>query len=130
MRIQINEDRFCIGKRYGMLTVKRRSPDRGNGNNTLWECLCDCGQICAYRKIDLEKGKRKSCGCNHRCNGILMKGERVGVFKIIRRKGADSSRRIIWECLCDCGKIELVRGADLRRYSYENCRHQGTPYAL
>lgn len=40
-----------------MLTVKKYT------GNSLWECICDCGNCKTVRTTDLIHGKVKSCGC-------------------------------------------------------------------
>ena len=49
-----------IGNRYHRLTVLNDSGLR-QGNNVMWECECDCGNIVNVRSDAL--GKTKSCGC-------------------------------------------------------------------
>lgn len=33
---------------------------------SMWECLCDCGKLCAKRMSHLKSGVSKSCGCYNR----------------------------------------------------------------
>lgn len=49
------------GNKYNMLTVLRRLPNRGN--NAVWECRCDCGNITKVTSGNLKNGSVKSCGC-------------------------------------------------------------------
>ena len=34
-----------IGKRFGKLTVLKRSEKKGKGGALYWTCQCDCGNI-------------------------------------------------------------------------------------
>ena len=53
-----------VGKRFGRLTVIRKSISR---NNFLyWVALCDCGQTVEVLGQSLRRGETKSCGCLQR----------------------------------------------------------------
>ena len=49
------------GRRFGKLTVLRRTTNRGN--KTMWECECDCGSVTVVSGSNLVQGNVKSCGC-------------------------------------------------------------------
>ena len=51
-----------VGNRYGNLTVMRKTEKRIN-KTVVWECQCDCGNICEVSTRPLKSGNRKSCGC-------------------------------------------------------------------
>lgn len=53
------------GKRYGMLTVMYRMPNRQVGKNSrvVWHCKCDCGKETDVLALLLFEGLVKSCGC-------------------------------------------------------------------
>lgn len=50
------------GKRYGRLTVLRRSSTPGIGNFVQWLCRCDCGRERVVRGSDLRSGLIRDCG--------------------------------------------------------------------
>lgn len=54
------------GKRFGSLIVigvsTRTSPKDDKRCNTIWDCVCDCGNQCRIQTSFLTKGKRTSCG--------------------------------------------------------------------
>ena len=50
------------GKRFGRLTVKKKV-GRDIYRSSIWECLCDCGNICTVRHQSLKSGVTQSCGC-------------------------------------------------------------------
>ena len=52
-----------VGRKFGMLTVKRRSERLGPRNQTLWECACDCGGVAFTTATKLRNGHTRSCGC-------------------------------------------------------------------
>ena len=51
-----------VGKRYGKLTVVRRTANDKNGR-TMWECKCDCGKTKIVKGKYLMNGETQSCGC-------------------------------------------------------------------
>ena len=52
-----------IGQKFGHLTVIRDSGKRTKWNDVIWECLCDCDNICFVNRHALITGNTKSCGC-------------------------------------------------------------------
>lgn len=50
------------GRRYGRLITIKPTNKRKNGR-VVWECQCDCGNICYCDTHSLQEGKVKSCGC-------------------------------------------------------------------
>ena len=56
------------GIRFGRLVVLRktsmRSTRQSDSGSYLWECLCDCGELCYYSRYALiTPGGARSCGC-------------------------------------------------------------------
>ena len=49
-------------QRFGKLVAIRRLDEKKNGC-FLWECKCDCGNICKVPASYLKNGNTKSCGC-------------------------------------------------------------------
>lgn len=53
-----------VGKKFNRLTVVR---DAGNKNgSSIWECVCDCGNIVTVQGVKLIHNHTKSCGCQKR----------------------------------------------------------------
>lgn len=50
------------GRRFNRLVVKSFH-GIGNGHQSRWECVCDCGAIVIVRQGSLKFGTTKSCGC-------------------------------------------------------------------
>lgn len=50
------------GKKFGRLTVIRRSENTKRGN-AQWLCFCDCGNQVIVRGSSLKEGNTYSCGC-------------------------------------------------------------------
>lgn len=63
------------GKRFGKLTVNKFV--KTQKHFSLWECRCDCGNMCIVKAPKMKNGHTKSCGCyrddvmtKHGCNTI------------------------------------------------------------
>ncbi len=53
-----------VGKRFGRLTVNQASSTFSYGNGeVIWQCYCDCGNICQSSGYLLRNGSKLSCGC-------------------------------------------------------------------
>lgn len=54
--------RDLTGQKFGRLTVVRRAKNSAKCE-TMWECICDCGNYTIVRGKNLTEGITKSCGC-------------------------------------------------------------------
>lgn len=52
------------GKKFNKLTAIRLTDIRKH-KQKVWECRCDCGNICYFDAYLLNRGYAKSCGCLH-----------------------------------------------------------------
>jgi hypothetical protein len=50
-----------VGRKFGRLTVI--SFDTMKNNQSIWKCLCDCGNGVEVRGNQLTSGNTRSCGC-------------------------------------------------------------------
>ena len=50
------------GQKFGKLTVVDRAANRGK--ETMWNCICECGNSTTVGSGCLRSGSTKSCGCN------------------------------------------------------------------
>lgn len=55
--------RNLAGVRFGRLVVSARSGVDCSGKNSLWECVCDCGNVCDVSRVHLVQRETGSCGC-------------------------------------------------------------------
>lgn len=59
-----------IGSRFGKLTVIERADDyivpKNGQHQTMWKCICDCGNITVVRGATLKNKTSTSCGCVHK----------------------------------------------------------------
>lgn len=53
------------GRKFGMLTVVHRMPNRivGKNSRVVWHCRCECGNDTDVLALLLQEGFVKSCGC-------------------------------------------------------------------
>lgn len=114
-----------IGQKFGRLTIIKKSECTKN-RVALYECLCDCGNVKNIRLGDLKTGDTKSCGCLRKekiseLRKFDLTGKRFGRLKVIKDVGKSKDRNIIWECLCDCGKIKNIKGNNLMQGRTKSC---------
>lgn len=62
-------------------------------------------------------------------NIIDIRGQRFGSLVVKEQAGRDKDtrRRVLWSCLCDCGKLIIVRGDNLKSGNSNNCGCLRTP---
>lgn len=97
------------GKRFGKLVAIRNTGQK-SGTCAVWECQCDCGNICNAGSYNLTSGHTKSCGCLHKqiVSSLRWKnisGQRFGRLVALEPTDRRSGTDIVWKCLCDCGNI-------------------------
>ena len=51
------------GQRFGKLVAIQPTEKRSPDGRVIWECQCDCGNICYVDTHCLKEGKTQSCGC-------------------------------------------------------------------
>lgn len=114
------------GKRYGKITVlsfiKAGLPPR---YESIWLCVCDCGCHEERRTGSLHKQSRcRTCTETSKTNPKLKKdlvGHRFGKLVVTKRATSLEKGIVLWECLCDCGSITVVRSQMLLRGGTKSC---------
>ena len=111
------------GKRYGRLVVLRlldeKEPGRGE---CLWECRCDCGNICKANTTKLRSGRKRSCGClqvDSRFRDVT--GVRFGSLTALEYTGRVDHGSAVWKFRCDCGRVVDFRLARVQESSSRSC---------
>lgn len=101
------------GQRFGRLVVT--GFDRRD-RYTYWCCVCDCGSECVAASNELRRGKKQSCGCLYADD---LTNRRFGRLVVVgsERRGT----RLVWRCLCDCGKSHTAQGSHLRHGGVTSC---------
>ena len=111
-----------LNKRFDRLTVIKEKGKNKQGG-IMWLCVCDCGNETAVTGACLKNGHTKSCGClrdekttrRNRNRALKLKGKRFGRLLVIKRASKFKHNKCVWECICDCGNIIIVRGSALKR---------------
>ena len=125
----VGKTRFndLVGHKYGMLTVL--SFHSKIKESRKWNCRCDCGVECVKYGHQIRAGQVVSCGCEQRrkasITGALkvvdLTGKRFGRLVVIGRDGSSTHRRVLWSCLCDCGKKKTIIGNHLMSGNTKSC---------
>ncbi|MFA5158557.1 MAG: HNH endonuclease signature motif containing protein [Patescibacteria group bacterium] len=121
-----------VGKRFGRLIVEKEAEPRWVGKNKskhyFYKCKCDCGKILIALRDSLLSGGKRSCGCLLKENAsrihiIDLSGKRFGRLRVISEipeKRGDGGR-VIWHCICDCGKEKDIPSGRLRSGNVKSC---------
>ena len=107
------------GKRFGKLEVLGQTEKRKAGA-VIWQCRCDCGNVCEKPTGELNAGFATSCGCNWRQPSVQA-GERYGRLLTIGPTKERSARSVVWECRCECGTTVFVRATMLKSGHTTSC---------
>ena len=107
------------GQRFSKLVALHPTRYR-SAEGVLWECQCDCGNVCVASVKALRSGKKKSCGCA-KTDREDLSGQRFGKLTVLRDSGERYQGNTIWECRCDCGNITKVRGPSLKDGNTKSC---------
>ena len=116
------------GMRFGKLTAVESTSERKNGY-TIWICKCDCGNIVRVPSRFLKNSWSSFCGCEGKKEAFEdLTGKRFGKLKVIsRREERDDHRRILWNCVCDCGNTIIAPCGQLRNGYRRSSGHRRSP---
>ena len=122
-RLFLNGGRMETREKYGRLTPVRKL--EGYGGRNVWECRCDCGNLCHVRMSNLKSGHTKSCGClrkeKQKKKFHDLTGMRFGKLTVINFVSQKSGGPSLWNCRCDCGNMTQQYGPNLRRGLVVSC---------
>ena len=116
------------GQRFGKLIAINKLNKRASGC-IVWLCQCDCGNFTEVKSSYLKSGHTTSCGCNRVENGKRigtstfhdLTGLKFGKLAVLKCTGKKAGSNYIWECLCECGRIHEVAGAELVCGKIKSC---------
>ncbi len=117
--VQREKMKDLSGQRFGKLVVLRKTDKRKRGC-VLWECQCDCGNICLKPTGELNWGSATSCGCAWRQPAVKA-GERYGRLIALEPTEKRDGKSVVWKCRCDCGNICEERATSLQSGHVESC---------
>lgn len=107
-----------IGKRFGKLVVQSQAETVNK--NSMWNCLCDCGNTYVASGRSLRSGQRRDCGCETILYHDLT-GKRFGSLVVVSRAPSSNNRKTRWLCQCDCGNTYVATSEALRAGRKNDC---------
>lgn len=124
-------------QKFGLLTAKYRTENRGR--RTMWVCECECGTIKPVPAQDLTQHKTISCGCQNRAKASqrmleynlsqqsIKIGDKFGLLEVIeyeglRKQNSRNKNESWYICQCKCGsEPKAIRGNDLSTGATISC---------
>ncbi len=117
-------------QRFGKLVVLEEC-GRDRHQKAIWKCQCDCGNVSYPIGSNLLKGTTTSCGCVHKKmmsdkQSAKLLGKKFGRLLVIkqshfRKTPSSGKRKIVWDCLCDCGGKSKVTSDNLSSGLVKSC---------
>lgn len=96
---KIRQTLDLTNQRFGKLTAIKSTNLANEDGRIIWECVCDCGNICYVDTHSLQQGNVSSCGC-------------------LRSKGEEKIKKILEE-----NNIKFKQ-----QYKFSNCIFPDTKY--
>lgn len=103
------------GKKFGKLTVLNRVGTKGSR----WLCKCECGRTKEVNGQNLRTGHTKGCG--HCLKQHDLTGQRFGRQVAVKKAYITDKGTTYYECLCDCGNINIVPSSALIGGKSKSC---------
>lgn len=116
------------GMVFGELTVLEYGEpfyEKSGDKIATWKCRCNCGNIITVSTSNLTYGTTRSCGCLRRKTFLKMfadndlTGKKFGKLTVLKRSLDEKGTK--YQCLCECGNIKMIRGADLSNGKTQSC---------
>ncbi len=108
------------GQRFGRLVCLAPTIQRSRDGHTVWQCRCDCGNICEAVSKQLVSGGKKSCGCLAHPPRKEYVGKQFGQLTVLDYAGKRNGMHR-WKCLCSCGKTTTVGQTLLQSGKTQSC---------
>lgn len=115
-------------QKFGELTaIEYGDPiyEKSGDKIATWRCKCSCGNIIEVSTSNLINGTTRSCGCLRRKTWLKMfedkdlTGKKFGKLTVLNR--ILDKKGTYYKCLCECGNIKIIRGADLSNGKTQSC---------
>ena len=114
------------GQRFGRLIVIKKTGEKNDKRQFLWECDCDCGGKTVVSGFYLKTGGVRSCGClkketheNKRLNITGMTFGRLTAIKPIGRR--NKKNNILWLFKCECGNDVVCSASRVKEGTTKSC---------
>ena len=115
------------GQKFGRLTALNVAGKDKRGE-TIWHCVCECGNEKDALSSNLRKGLTQSCGCLQREKASEFTGkykdlsnQRFGKLKALNPTDKRLNGQVVWHCVCDCGVEIDVRSWNLVSGKTNSC---------
>lgn len=100
-----------IGKKFGLLTVIRKTEEVYLEGSYLREFRCDCGGTIKTTSTKFLNCKIKNCDSSiHQVDDLT--GQRFGKLTVTSFSNTENAKSY-WNCLCDCVNRIVVKGSSL-----------------
>lgn len=106
-----------IGQRFEKLLVLRETEKRIDGK-VVWECQCDCGNICYVPTSRLTSGNTRSCGCLAHNSPKIKVGDKFNLLTVI---SPIKNKPHYFKCQCECGNYTEVYEYNLKKGEVKSC---------
>ncbi len=110
------------GQRFYKFEIIGRSTNPELRRQGYWKCRCACGKVKEIISNSLREGIVKSCGsasCKTTTRYRDLTGNRFG--RLVAQTWFSKNNTRFWVCLCDCGKQNIVRTANLTTGQVRSC---------
>lgn len=120
------------GMTFGKWHVMSRAENlvyNSRSQQSMWNCVCECGTERVVSGQSLLRGLSKSCGCSRkscvRKSRIKdLTGKHFGEWIVIGcSKSNYNGHNIMWTCKCSCGVVKDVNGESLKNGDSKSCGH-------
>lgn len=106
------------GQRFGNLIAIQPTNEK-LGTSVIWECQCDCGNICYVSVSHLKQGNNKSCGCLVAKDIAGQKFGKLTAIEVMDKRDKFGNR--VWRCECECGGETFVSTGNLTSGLVQSC---------
>lgn len=116
-RFSRKHGKYKPGQVCGGFTLIQETEKREKNSAIIWKCKCNtCGRIIEQSPSVIIKNSINSCGCDYVHPLLIdLTGQRFGLLTVEsivpRQKRKDPTyKRVMWNCICECGKHAVVSG--------------------
>ena len=108
------------GQKFGNLLVESKNNDI-KSNNSMWNCVCECGNRIVVSSHFLTSGKKTCCKeCNIPYKSKELLGKKFGRITVLKSIGKEN-KKVKWLCKCDCGNECTAFTTDLKSGKKKSC---------
>ena len=113
-----------IGKTFGSLTVVKKLPKNPElvSRCVRYLCVCQCGKEIEANGNSLRTGHTTSCGCSRKGASVKdLTGQRFCKLLVVGPTDKRKDRKMVWECVCDCGRTTYLNSSELHHHKSCGC---------